>query len=256
MNILSVENLSIGYGKGAKRRIVGNHLNASLPEASLTVLIGANGAGKSTLLRTIAGFLQPLDGTIFWKNFPNARPSQQQLAHLLAIVLTARIESEFLSAREVVESGRSPHTSFDGRLTRHDHEVVDEALALTEAEHLAPRLLHSLSDGERQRIMIAKALAQETPVILLDEPTAFLDFGGKIGVMRLLQHLAHVKGKTILLSTHDLEPALHMADRLWLLSPTAITEGAPRQLADSGVLNDFFHADGIHFDSHELRFTF
>ena len=256
MNILSVENLSIGYGKGAKRRIVGSLLNASLPKASLTALIGANGAGKSTLLRTIAGFLPPLEGTVYWKDFPNAQPSLQQLARLLAIVLTARIESEYLSAREVVESGRFPYTSFDGRLTHHDHDVVDEALALTQAEHLASRPLHSLSDGERQRVMIAKALAQETPVILLDEPTAFLDFAGKMGVMRLLQSLAHEKEKTILISTHDLEPAFHIADRLWLLSPTAITEGSPQDLAEAGVLHHFFSADGIQFDSSSLRFIF
>ncbi|MBO5134574.1 MAG: ABC transporter ATP-binding protein [Bacteroidaceae bacterium] len=256
MNILTIENLSIGYGKGAKRRTVGNLLNASLPSASLTALIGANGAGKSTLLRTLAGFIPALEGKIFWKDFPKVQPTQQQLARLLAIVLTTRIESEYLSAREVVESGRAPYTSFDGHLTHRDHEVVDEALTLTQAEHLAPRLLHSLSDGERQRVMIAKALAQETPVILLDEPTAFLDFTGKIGVMRLLQSLAHTQGKTILISTHDLEPALHIADRLWLLSPTAITEGTPRSLAEAGVLDRFFSADGIHFDSRSLRFTF
>ena len=236
--------------------MVGSRLNASLPPASLTALIGSNGAGKSTLLRTLSGFLPPLEGVVRWKDFPDARPSQQQLARLLAIVLTARIESDFLSAREVVESGRAPYTPFDGRLSQHDHDVVNVALHLTESDHLASRRLHQLSDGERQRVMIAKALAQETPVILLDEPTAFLDFAGKIKTMRLLQSLAHDKGKTILISTHDLEPAFHIADRLWLLSPTAITEGTPRTLADEGVLQQFFCADGMNFDSEALRFTF
>lgn len=256
MNILTIENLSVGYGTGRKCHVVGSRLNASLPPASLTALIGSNGAGKSTLLRTLSGFLPPLEGVVRWKDFPNARPSQQQLARLLAIVLTARIESDFLSAREVVESGRAPYTPFDGRLSQHDHDVVNEALRLTESDHLASRRLHQLSDGERQRVMIAKALAQETPVILLDEPTAFLDFAGKIKTMCLLQSLAHDKGKTILISTHDLEPAFHIADRLWLLSPTAITEGTPRTLADEGVLQQFFCADGMNFDSEALRFTF
>ena len=256
MNILTIENLSVGYGTGRKCHVVGSRLNASLPPASLTALIGSNGAGKSTLLRTLSGFLPPLEGVVRWKDFPNARPSQQQLARLLAIVLTARIESDFLSAREVVESGRAPYTPFDGRLSQHDHDVVNEALRLTESDHLASRRLHQLSDGERQRVMIAKALAQETPVILLDEPTAFLDFAGKIKTMRLLQSLAHDKGKTILISTHDLEPAFHIADRLWLLSPTAITEGTPRTLADEGVLQQFFCTDGMNFDSEALRFTF
>lgn len=256
MNILTIENLSVGYGTGRKCHVVGSRLNASLPPASLTALIGSNGAGKSTLLRTLSGFLPPLEGVVRWKDFPDTRPSQQQLARLLAIVLTARIESDFLSAREVVESGRAPYTPFDGRLSQHDHDVVNEALRLTESDHLASRRLHQLSDGERQRVMIAKALAQETPVILLDEPTAFLDFAGKIKTMRLLQSLAHDKGKTILISTHDLEPAFHIADRLWLLSPTAITEGTPRTLADEGVLQQFFYADGMNFDSEALRFTF
>lgn len=256
MNILTIENLSVGYGTGRKCHVVGSRLNASLPPASLTALIGSNGAGKSTLLRTLSGFLPPLEGVVRWKDFPDARPSQQQLARLLAIVLTARIESDFLSAREVVESGRAPYTPFDGRLSQHDHDVVNEALRLTESDHLASRRLHQLSDGERQRVMIAKALAQETPVILLDEPTAFLDFAGKIKTMRLLQSLAHDKGKTILISTHDLEPAFHIADRLWLLSPTAITEGTPRTLADEGVLQQFFCADGMNFNSEALRFTF
>lgn len=256
MNILTIENISVGYGTGRKCHVVGSRLNASLPPASLTALIGSNGAGKSTLLRTLSGFLPPLEGVVRWKDFPDARPSQQQLARLLAIVLTARIESDFLSAHEVVESGRAPYTPFDGRLSQHDHDVVNEALRLTESDHLASRRLHQLSDGERQRVMIAKALAQETPVILLDEPTAFLDFAGKIKTMRLLQSLAHDKGKTILISTHDLEPAFHIADRLWLLSPTAITEGTPRTLADEGVLQQFFCADGMNFDSEALRFTF
>ena len=256
MNILTIENLSVGYGTGRKCHVVGSRLTASLPPASLTALIGSNGAGKSTLLRTLSGFLPPLEGVVRWKDFPDARPSQQQLARLLASVLTARIESDFLSAREVVESGRAPYSPFDGRLSQHDHDVVNEALRLTEADHLATRRLHQLSDGERQRVMIAKALAQETPVILLDEPTAFLDFAGKIKTMRLLQSLAHDKGKTILISTHDLEPAFHIADRLWLLSPTAITEGTPRTHADEGVLQQFFCADGMNFNSEALRFTF
>ena len=256
MNILTIENLSVGYGTGRKCHVVGSRLNASLPPASLTALIGSNGAGKSTLLRTLSGCLPPLEGVVRWKEFPDARPSQQQLARLLAIVLTARIEPDFLSAREVGESGRAPYTPFDGRLSQHYHDVVNEALRLTESDHLASRRLHQLSDGERQRVMIAKALAQETPVILLDEPTAFLDFAGKIKTMRLLQSLAHDKGKTILISTHDLEPAFHIADRLRLLSPTAITEGTPRTLADEGVLQQFFCADGMNFDSEALRFTF
>ena len=192
--------------------------------------------GKSTLLRTLAGFLPPISGSVHWlgRELTEIRP--RELSRLLSIVLTDRPDTGFLTVREIVETGRMPYTNLTGRLTAEDREVTDRALYLTDTADFARRRLTSLSDGERQRVMIAKALAQQTPVILLDEPTAFLDYPGKIEMLELLTRLAHEEHKTILISTHDLELTFQTADRLWLLGREGIQQGATREMLESGVL--------------------
>ena len=155
-----------------------------------------------------------------------------------------------MSVRELVEMGRSPYTGFWGRLGKEDKQVVEKSIALVRIENLASRMVHTLSDGERQKVMIAKALAQETPVIFLDEPTAFLDFPSKVEIMQLLHHLTRSTNKTIFLSTHDLELALQIADKIWLMDRTnGITTGTPEDLALSGHLSGFFARKGIVFDT-------
>jgi len=252
--VLLVEGLATGYGRGRRRHEVGRGLTASLPPATLTALVGPNGAGKSTLLRTLAGFLPPLAGRAEWMGRALAGCTPAALARTLSVVLTDRPDTGMLTAQEVAELGRQPHTPPGGRLSETDRRVVREALDVVGAGPLARRVFRSLSDGERQRVMIAKALAQQTPVILLDEPTVFLDFPGKMGVMRLLRRLAHEHGKTVLLSTHDLELAFQLADRLWLLAPESIVEGEPRRLAADGTLAHFFAVPGADFLPGELRF--
>ncbi len=254
--MLTLDHLTIGYGKGRCRHVVGADLCASLPPASLTALVGPNGTGKSTLLRTLAGFLAPLDGAARLQGDAIAGFAPAELARRIAVVLTQRVETDFLSVQAVVESGRTPYTGFSGRLTERDRSVVSEALVLTDTERFARRMLSTLSDGERQRVMIAKALAQETPVILLDEPTAFLDFPGKMEVMNLLLRLSRERRKTILLSTHDLEPAFRLADRLWLLSADGLREGTSQELAASGEIARHFGTAGATFDPENLRFDF
>lgn len=256
MEALTLESLTVGYAARHGLRPVASGLSATLPAASLTALIGTNGAGKSTLLRTLSGLQPPLAGTCRWQGTPLSAMSPSRLSRQVAVVLTARPDTAYLTAREAVESGRIPYTSFSGRLSARDRQAVDDALREAGADHLSGRRLSSLSDGERQRVMIAKALAQETPAILLDEPTAFLDFPGKVGVMRLLRRLAHECGKTVLLTTHDLELAFQLADRLWLLTPAGLTEGTPRQLADAGQLDALFRTSGVCFDKSALRFDF
>ena len=253
---LFIDGLAVGYGTGRHRRTVGSNLCAALPPASLTCLIGVNGAGKSTLLRTLSGLLPPLAGSVEIMGKRIESLSVRQMSTLLSIVLTARPDTGHLMAEETVAAGRMPYTPLSGRLSEADQRQVDEALRLTGTAHLRRRALSSLSDGERQRVMIAKSLAQDTPLILLDEPTAFLDFPGKIGTLRLLQSLAHDRGKTILLSTHDLEPAFRLADRLWLLTPGGLLSGTPSTLAADGTLARYFAADGIAFDSEQLRFVY
>ena len=253
---LFIDGLAVGYGTGRHRHTVGSNLSAALPPASLTCLIGVNGAGKSTLLRTLSGLLPPLAGSVEIMGKRIESLSVRQMSTLLSIVLTARPDTGHLTAEETVAAGRMPYAPLSGRLSETDQKLVDEAMRLTGTAHLRRRALSSLSDGERQRVMIAKSLAQDTPLILLDEPTAFLDFPGKIGTLRLLQSLAHDRGKTILLSTHDLEPAFRLADRLWLLTPGGLQTGTPSTLAADGTLARFFAADGIAFDSEQLRFVY
>ena len=254
--VLSLDRLSTGYPARRRCRVpVAHGLTASLPPATLTALLGVNGAGKSTLLRTVAGFLPPLGGRVLWEGRPLDGFTPRELARKVAVVLTGRIEAGGLSVRQVVESGRMPYTSFDGRLGQTDREAVERAMGLTGADRLAGRTMDRLSDGERQRVMIAKALAQDTPVILLDEPAAFLDFPGRVAVLRLLRRLVSEEGKTVLFSTHDLELTLSVADRLWLLAPDGITEGAPRALADEGVLSRLFESEDVRFDRNALRFV-
>lgn len=248
--MLTLHALTTGY----HHTIVSSHLNATLPQGTLTALLGTNGAGKSTLLRTLARFQPPLAGSISWQGTDTAQLSARQLARTMSVVLTFKPEAEALTAAEVVEMGRIPYTTMLSSTTEADRQAVEQAMQLTHTTPFAHRPISTLSDGERQRVFIAKALAQDTPVILLDEPTAFLDFPAKIATMRLLKKLAHDAQKTILLSTHDVELALHMADNLWLLNQQTLTSGSPQLLAANGCIGRFFNTEGVQFDAATMRF--
>lgn len=178
----------------------------------LTALIGRNGIGKSTLLKTLALFLAPLSGRLLLMNRPASDYTDQERARLISVVLTGRPQVQNMTVGELVALGRSPYTDFWGRLRRRDQQVVEDAIRSVGIEGLQDRMTHTLSDGEFQKVMIAKALAQQTPVILLDEPTAFLDYPSKVEVFKLLNRLAHEQQKTIILSTHDLELAIRLSD--------------------------------------------
>ena len=252
--LLQLQQLAIGHRGRRQAQPLCRGLCASLPVGTLTALVGANGAGKSTLLRTLAGLLPALEGEVMLHGHSLYIYRPQELARQIGIVLTGRIEVPHLRVRDVVEAGRMPYTGVTGRLGAADRERVAEAMALTRTTVFAERTIDSLSDGERQRVLIAKALAQDTPIILLDEPTAFLDFAAKAELMQLLRRLAHEHGKAILLSTHDLELAFQTVDRLWLLAHEGLVEGDARQLMESGQLAEFFAAQGLVFDSHDGRF--
>jgi iron complex transport system ATP-binding protein len=252
---LKIESLSTGYTSGGKAHPISNHISAHLPQSSLTALVGVNGAGKSTLLRTLSGLQPALSGEIFIEGKNLSDYTSQELAQTLSVVLTQRVEVEYLSAREVVEMGRMPYTSLTGRLSAEDKEKVESAMRLTNTLRLANKSIDQLSDGERGRVMIAKALAQDARIMLLDEPTAFLDFPSKVEMLRLLTTLAHERGLSILLSIHDLELALQFADHLWLMSEEGITQGTPQTLAQSGELSRHFSVPGITLDPDTLRFS-
>ena len=174
---------------------------------------------------------------------------------MISVVLTEKCDIRNMTSVELIGLGRSPYTGFWGTLSKEDKEVVDHAINLVGISHLAHRMVHTLSDGERQKVMIAKALAQQTPVILLDEPTAFLDYPSKVEMMRLLHSLARTEGKTIFLSTHDLELALRTSDTVWLIDKTlGVTTGTPEDLAIDGSLGRYFERPGIEFDLGEGMF--
>ena len=245
-----IRNLSTGY-KGKKHvKVIAKEVNATICSGELTCLLGANGAGKSTLLKTLSAFLHPLGGEIWIQGKLLADYSDKELSTVIGVVLTEKCQLRNMTVNELIGMGRSPYTGFWGTLTRKDKQIVNDAIALVGIEGLKERMVHTLSDGERQKVMIAKALAQETPVIFLDEPTAFLDYPSKVEILHLLHRLSREMNKTIFLSTHDLELALQIADQIWLMDrEKGVLTGTPEDLALNGSLENFFyHRKGITFE--------
>ena len=250
---IRLTNLAIGYQQKSNTKTVATGINAAINGGELTCLIGPNGVGKSTLLRTLSAFQPKLDGSISINGKDIGHYSDKQLARTIGVVLTGRPDVQNITVSELVGLGRSPYTGFWGTLSDDDKAIVARALQMTGIAHLAERMIQTLSDGERQKAMIAKALAQQTPVIFLDEPTAFLDFPSKVEMMQLLQRLSRETGKTIFLSTHDLDLALQIADRLWLMDKEhGVSVGTPAELAQSGVLGHFINREGICFEPETL----
>lgn len=250
-SIVRLRHLAVGYA----HRPVASQLDAALESGTLCALLAPNGRGKSTLLRTMAALQRPVEGMVEWGGRDATLMTPGEMARTVSIVLTLRPEAPSLSVRQVVEMGRIPYAGCFRRITDDDRQRVDEALSLTQTEALADRRIGTLSDGERQRVFVAKALAQATPAILLDEPTAFLDFPSKVEMFRLLSRLAHNEGRTIVVSTHDVELALQFADHIWLLDHQGIVAGTPQELAADGSIGRFFQAEGLRFDSSSLQFV-
>ena len=267
-----LKNLSIGYRTKNNLRTVAEDINAAIRQGELTCLLGTNGVGKSTLLRTLSAFQPKLGGEIIIRSQESGDKSleidaftDKELSRLIGVVLTEKPDIRNMTVRELVALGRSPYTGFWGTLHEEDWQVVDEAIDAVRIGGLRERMVHTLSDGERQKVMIAKALAQQTPVIFLDEPTAFLDFPSKVEMMQLLRRLAREQQKTIFLSTHDFELALQVADTLWLMESgvriqdsgdrsqeSGVSIGTPRELAQSGALARYVERPGITFEAETL----
>lgn len=248
-NTIELKDLTIGYALKKSLGVVAEGICASVYSGELTCLLGANGVGKSTLLRTLSGFQPSLSGDVYVLGKRVGEYHEKQLAQLIGVVLTEKLDLKNMTVRELISLGRSPYTGFWGRLSIADEALVKRAIGMVKIEHLSHRMVHTLSDGERQKVMIAKTLAQETPVILLDEPTAFLDFPSKVEIIQLLQRLTRETGKTIFLSTHDLDLALQVADKIWLMDKQkGIVTGTPEDLAINGCLNGFFTHKGVAFD--------
>jgi iron complex transport system ATP-binding protein len=248
--ILNTKNLTIGYTASRQsKRTVASGISVSLRAGELVCLIGPNGAGKSTLMRTLAAMQPALAGTVSLMGEDVFRMDPQELACRLSIVLTERVSVGNLSAYALVALGRYPHTDWRGNLSAQDEAVIRCAMESVGAADLAHRNVDELSDGERQKVMIARALAQEPNIMLLDEPTAFLDLPHRVEIMHILRQVSHAMGRAILLSTHDLDLALRTADRIWLLPAGGpLQVGAPEDLVLSGAFEQAFRSAGIQFD--------
>lgn len=249
-NIYSAKNLTIGYQDGAKQFIVHENLSLDIPSGQLISLLGPNGAGKSTLLRTLSGAQMPLGGELTIEGQNLHTLSARKRSKIISVVLTDRTQIGGLSLYELVALGRQPHTGFFGRLSKKDNTIIKQALQDVGMTAFKNRYVAQLSDGERQKGMIAKALVQESPLILLDEPTAFLDIVSRIEIISLLHQLAHKKNRTILLSTHDIEQALILSDQLWLLRPNkGLVCGTTEDVLLNGDMDTLFDNQKILFDT-------
>ncbi|NLO69618.1 MAG: ABC transporter ATP-binding protein [Porphyromonadaceae bacterium] len=253
---LSTKSLSIGYAKGKFKTPVQSDLNLELFPGEMVCLIGPNGSGKSTLMRTLSGVQKLLDGKIMLDNKEISKYSQKELALKIALVLTDRVDVENATVRDIVALGQHPYTHWLGGMSEKGKQKINEAIRLTHLEHKKFNFINELSDGEKQRVMIAKALAQDTPFIFLDEPTAHLDLPSRVDIMLLLHKLAHTTGKAILISTHELDLALQAGDRIWLMSEHGgVKSGVPEDLVLNGTFNRVFENDAYYFNTTNGNFS-
>ena len=251
---LTVDALSVGY-PGRRPTVVLADVSAGLTPGSFTALVGPNGAGKSTLLRTLARLQPALAGTMSLAAEGVHRLARAAFARRVAVVLTDRVAVEHLRVADLVGLGRHPHLPATRMMRAADHAVVERCLDTVGASGLADREVAALSDGQRQRVMIARALAQEPELLLADEPTSFLDPAGRIAIMSLLRRLAHDHGTTVLCSTHEVELALTAADRVWLAASGRLRSGDPSAADTHDAIADAFAADGVRFDRAQRRFV-
>lgn len=260
MFTLSLDNLSIGYGT----YVVQSSLDLSLSGGQMVCMLGKNGCGKSTLLRTMAGLQPALGGKVRLLQSDGGQTAEQDLvmmsqserARYLSLVLTERESMESTRVREIVAMGRFPYTNFMGKLTREDQHEIDRALESVGLVDKADHYFNRLSDGEKQRVLIAKALAQTTPLILLDEPTAHLDLINRIKIMLMLSRMAHEQNKIVIVSTHELDLALQIADRLWLMTPgCGVETGTAEQLTTTGAFQRAFADESFSFVSNNQQLS-
>jgi iron complex transport system ATP-binding protein len=258
--VLHTTNLSIGYRQKQHESVVASGIDLSFEKGQLIALIGPNGVGKSTLLRTLTGIQKPLSGIVSLNQKNITGYSVPALAQQLSLVLTEKLPPSNLTVFELVALGRQPYTNWIGKLTATDIEKVNEALMLTASAELAGKKHYEISDGQLQKVLIARALAQDTPLIVLDEPTTHLDLQHKVSLFRLLKKLAHESGKCILFSTHDIDMAIQLSDEMVLmyesLGETKTVQGKPQSFIDSNAFNALFGDSGIAFDAEKVKFVF
>lgn len=256
VKILSLDELRIGYSEGKTRNILLPPLNASARRGEMIALIGRNGIGKSTLLRTIAGLQTPLGGDIVYSGKSIREYSRNDLARTIGYISTEIVKVSNMRVYDLVALGRYPYTNWFGRIDPGNHEIIIDAIEKTGMSALSWRLVSELSDGERQKAMIARILAQDTGILVMDEPTAFLDIGSKFEILHLMHLLSQESGKTIIFSTHDLNVAMSQADKIWLIIDNQLLEGAPEDLMLQGSFEHLFDSSAYHYNSEHGTYSF
>ncbi|MEL1241631.1 ABC transporter ATP-binding protein [Flavobacterium flavipallidum] len=254
-NILQARQITIGYTHKKAQNIVASNIDLKLEKGKLVALIGANGIGKSTLLRTITGIQKTISGTVFLNNKDIHHMNPLALAQNLSVVLTEKLPASNLSVFELVALGRQPYTNWIGTLSEEDIAKVNQALALTQIEHLATKRHYEISDGQLQKVLVARALAQDTPLIVLDEPTTHLDLLHKVSLFRLLKKLTQETQKCILFSTHDIDLAIQLSDEMIVMTPGNVVQDQPCNLISKGVFNHLFKDEHITFDATKGKFV-
>lgn len=253
--IVEISQLTTGYRASSSEHIVSRDIDLQANSGELIMLMGPNGSGKSTLMQTIAGLIRPLVGEVCIAGHPVRQIKDRERAKLMSLVLTDRIEHTSLTVWDIVTTGRYPYLGQRGKLHQADIEILQRSLETCRLASMAQRCFSELSDGEKQRVMIARALAQETPLMLLDEPTAHLDLPSRLEVLTMLRQLARDLDKSILVSTHELDLAIQWADGIWLFDTAGgITSGAPEELILSGDIERVFGNERLHFDADSGEF--
>ncbi|AOW19421.1 ABC transporter ATP-binding protein [Urechidicola croceus] len=253
--ILRTRNLDIGYLAKKNKTFIAEKLNITLSKGQFACLLGKNGIGKSTLLRTLTKVQSKLSGEIFVNSMNIESLSPNELARTMSLVLTEKLPESNLTVFELIALGRQPYTNWIGNLSQNDIEKINNSLKLTHIEHLTNKKFYELSDGQLQRVLISRALAQDTDIIILDEPTAHLDVLHKMETFQLLKRLAVELGKTIIVSTHEIHLAIESANELWLMTENDFITGNPRELIQNGSIQKLFSSDIVEFDSIKEKFV-
>lgn len=253
--ILQASQISIGYSHKKEEIVVASAVSISLKKGKLIALIGANGIGKSTLLKTISGIQKPLVGTVFLNEKKITSYEPLALAQNLSIVLTEKLPPSNLTVFELIALGRQPYTNWIGTLSDHDIVKINEAMELTQISSLASKKHYEISDGQLQKVLIARALAQDTPLIILDEPTTHLDLLHKVALFKLLKKLTQETGKCILFSTHDIDMAIQLSDEMIIMTPEIVLQDEPCNFIAKGSFNTLFKDEHIIFDAEKGKFV-
>lgn len=248
--VISGRNLSLGYQKGDRKKEVLHGLNFDLYPGQLTCLLGSNGVGKTTLVKAIMGRIPVWNGKLLVEGKELSTLNSKELSKLLAVVLTEPIVAGNMTVGQLVSLGRTPYLNWSGYLSAHDKKVVEEALISTQILEIKDERLSEISDGQRQKAMIARALAQDAPIMILDEPTAHLDLVNRFEIMQLLHSISQYQNKSILVITHDLDIALETSDQLWIMKKEEkLIAGLTEDLIVKGLIDSLFSKEKIHFNS-------